>query len=107
MEKEGDSLATSSPQRLLSTSQRFIPYSFTFNIIKLNNFQLVSDIQTRKSEASPPLIPKSWISEDFIVRCFERKGGIGKGKVSTHREDWGREGVKEVSKITLIYWLIR
>ena len=56
-------------------------------------FQLVNEIKSRL----PPSIPINWFSERFLVRCLERKeGGLRKGEVASFRDEWGREGTKEV-----------
>ena len=47
------------------------------------------------------MVPSNWLSEDYLKRCFERKGGHPKGTISSFREEWGRKGKKEV--IILFY----
>ena len=59
---------------------------------------MVNDIKTRKSE-TVSRIPTTWMSEDYLQRCFERKGGVPKGTITTFREQWGRKGKPEVGWI--------
>ena len=55
---------------------------------------MVSAIQSRKAELAR--IPSTWLSEDFLKRCLERREGLDKGSISSYRDQWGRKGKREV-----------
>merc|ERR1712096_491975 len=56
--------------------------------------KIVSEIKARL----PLSVPASWISESYLIRCFERKGGVGRGAICSYRAEWGKEGIQEVLK---------
>ena len=69
-------------------------YSFFFFIL-LYFVQIVSAIKLRKSDLSIT-VPSDWLSEKYLSKSLERKGGWPKGTVSSFREKWGSEGKKQV-----------
>ena len=55
-------------------------------------FKLVNESKARL----PSKVPGGWLSESYLTRCLERKGGEEKGTVKSFRSKWAREGVREV-----------
>ena len=65
------------------------------NIRDIQNYslQLISTLQSRLGEV---WVDSDYLSEDYLVRCLERKGGHPKGTVASYRDLWGVRGRKKV-----------
>ena len=51
-----------------------------------------------------PEVPSHWLSELFLRRCLERKGGFPPNTVSSFRSSWAIEGRKKGQKGPTITW---
>ena len=65
------------------------------NIRDIQNYslQLISTVQSRLGKV---WVDSDYLSEDYLVRCLERKGGHPKGTVASYRDLWGVRGRKKV-----------
>ena len=60
--------------------------------------QLISTVQSRLGVV---WVDPDYLSEDFLVRCLERKGGHPKGTVASYRDMWGVKGRKKVGSMNI------
>ena len=90
MENVGGSMAISFLLRLDFRREIFISNLSPYLL------QLISTIQSRKQESC---IQPGDLSEDYLKRCLERKGGLQKDTIRSFREKWGKCGKKQVKKI--------